>query len=76
MPRRPGPSYLRRKKTLSPREGPALFKEAEDQIRTKAVLLRLTPSEHATLKDLAQQEDMTVICWIREVIRDSIKVAD
>ncbi len=61
-------------KALGNREGPALFPEAEDQIRTVGILLRLTPNERATLKDIADEEEKTVICLLREIIRDSIEV--
>ena len=73
MPRKnPPKGYIRRRKVLSGREGPAIFKEAEDEIRTTAILLRLTPSEKATLKGIADEEDLTVIALLREMIRDSI----
>lgn len=72
MVKKHSPSYIRRQKGLSPREGPSLIKEGEDMLRTKAILFRLTPNEKAVLKEIADSEDMTVIALIREMIRDSI----
>jgi len=64
--------YIRRRKTLSKREGPALIKEAEDQIRTVAILFRVTPNERATLQQIAKDEGKTTICLIREILQDAI----
>lgn len=53
--------------------GPTLFEDVDsDEIRSKVVYMRVTPSELRLLKAICRHEKRTIVSLIREIVREGL----
>ena len=73
MPSKVERAYSRRRRKLQPSFGPELVAEAIGERRISGLLLRLTRTEHEVLRQIAEDEKMTIIAVIRTILRRGLE---